>query len=134
MPTLTSRIQDFSAKWPFFGFLGVGAISTVIDFVVSHGAVILHVPDTYAAVLGFLAGLVNGYLLNSALVFNSGRTASNSSKYVITSLGGLLIRIGIVQVLDVRTHLLPFSLTWLIAVGVVFVWNYVLSKYWAFKA
>jgi putative flippase GtrA len=114
----------------FLRFAGVGALSTVLDFVVLNVLIFAGASVYLAGALGFFAGFTNGYLLNSQYVF---KKASRSAyvKYFLVSLGGL----GITELLLHLFHVewgLGANVAKLIAVVVVFFWNYGLSKYWVF--
>ena len=127
--TLLGQIKER----PLYAFALVGVLSTTIDLLLFKGLLFLGVWTWLATALGFISGLINGYLLNSAFVFQVNRTVIQSLKYSIVSLGGLLITEGIVLGLSGHSHVLsPFEAK-LVAVGIVFFWNYVLSRRWAFK-
>lgn len=114
----------------FLRFAVVGVLSTVIDFAVLNILLHFHAAVLIAGALGFFAGFSNGYYFNSRYVFKSASSV-RYMKYFVVSLGGL----GITEVLlDIfNVHLgLRANVAKLIAVAVVFFWNYILSKYWAF--
>lgn len=118
---------------PIFVFAAVGLVSTTIDLIVLKSLLLLGVPTWLATALGFSAGLINGYLMNSRFVFRVGRTVAQSVKYTAVSLGGLLITEGIVLGLSDYLELTTQFRAKLIAVVIVFFWNYGLSRVWAFK-
>ena len=128
-----STLLGLIKERPLYAFALVGVLSTTIDLLLFKGFLFLGVWKWLATALGYSAGLLNGYLLNSAFVFQVNRTVIQSLKYGIVSLGGLLITEGIVLGLSGHSHLItPFKAK-LVAVGIVFFWNYVLSRRWAFK-
>jgi len=115
----------------FIRFAGVGAISTLLDFAVYNILLRLHVNVYIAGAIGFFAGFSNGYFMNSRYVF-----AKNSRtmyvKYLTTSLIGLVLTEIILRIMHGELGLSQNGAK-LIAVVVVFFWNYGVSKYWAFK-
>ena len=110
----------------------VGAVSTFFDLVVLKLLLMAGVNVYLATAIGFLVGLTNGYFMNTKLVFKQNRDIGRYAKYFLISLGGLLITEQIIHYLHVREGLevLPSKL---VAVVIVFFWNYILSKLWAFK-
>jgi putative flippase GtrA len=114
-------------------FAGVGASSTIIDIAVLKLLLLLHVNVYVATALGFLAGLTNGYLLNSRYVFTGGMSRRSYTRYFIVSMGGL----GLTELLIFLFHVKIAHLSGLeakvVAIPFVFSWNYSLSKLWAFK-
>jgi putative flippase GtrA len=118
-------------RLPFIRFAGVGALSTIIDFAVYNILLRLGVEVHIAAALGFFAGFTNGYLLNSRYVFSGGSRA-RYIKYLLVSLGGLVLTEIIIDIAHVRGGLSE-NIAKLIAVILVFIWNYFLSKFWAFQ-
>ena len=113
-----------------FGIVGV--CSTTLDVL---SATLLHragMPAALATAIGFLLGFALGFILNSQFVFQTERTLNRTIKYLAISLGGLLISELIIYLLFTHGHL-TFLVSKLIAVVVVFFWNYVLSRIWAFR-
>lgn len=123
-PFLSERLIQFAT---------VGALSTVIDVAVLNLAEYAGLNDYLSTALGFMAGLTNGYLLNSRFVFRHGRTSGNALKYAVVNGIGLGLTELIVFILHGRLglHLNPAKL---MAVAVVFFWNYGMSRAWAFRA
>ncbi len=116
---------------PFVRFAGVGLLSTILDFIVLNLCLRAGASVYVAGFLGFFAGFTNGYLLNSRYVFaHASREAYG--KYFIVSLGGLLLTELFLDIFHVRAGLSENGAK-LIAVVVVFFWNYFLSKSWVFK-
>ena len=130
---LTIYLQEISRKRPIFGFAGVGLISTVLDVLFLKLGLAIHAPLWLATAIGFLVGLMNGYILNSAFVFQKARTGASSIKYALISIGGLGITEVIVQLLTIWHPVLGALQAKLVAVVVVFFWNYILSRLWAFR-
>jgi putative flippase GtrA len=115
---------------PFVRFAGVGLTSTVLDIALLNVFAHFGVAVPVATAVGFLAGATNGYFLNSAFVFQADRTAARYIKYLVVSIGGFIITEFIVNYLHGSFGLNKAKL---VAVVLVFFWNYGLSKVWAFK-
>lgn len=117
----------------------VGAVSTVIDLVLLNGShKIMGNTDSLlwlATAIGFVGGTINGYFMNSRWTFKfntEGQEAKKFSQFAIVSLVGL----GLTELI-VLSFSLKFGLTKniakLIAVGIVFFWNYGANKAWTFR-
>lgn len=126
MKTMVRTVFGYS----IIRFGAVGLISTLIDIgllnLFKHWGASLLV----ATAIGFLAGSVNGYLLNSRYVFQKERSYGAYGKFLLVTFIGLLITEGIVHLLEPG---MSFNKAKLVAVVVVFFWNYAFSKLWAFK-
>jgi putative flippase GtrA len=129
-----TQFKKISSKSSLAGFVLVGALSTIIDFVVLNlFADVLHTEYHIAVALGFFAGLMNGYYLNSMLVFDAARTLRRYTKYAVTSLGGFVLTELIVNFLVEHEHFSSLNKAKLVAAALVLIWNFLLSKFWAFK-
>ena len=115
-----------------FRFAVVGAVSTALDLLVLKLLLFLGVQIYLATAVGFLTGLVNGFLMNSSWVFNKDVQGDYFFKYGVVSLFGLLWTELIIHYLHVEAGYEALSAK-LVAVVIVFFWNYLLSKAWAFK-
>lgn len=115
----------------FIRFAMVGVVSTIIDlallniFYTRIGTSLL-----VATAIGFLAASVNGYLLNSKFVFQREHSYVGYLKFFLVTFIGLLLTELIVHILAPHMN---FNIAKLIAVAIVFFWNYAFSKIWAFK-
>lgn len=116
---------------PIVRFAAVGVLSTLIDIAVLNLLLRAGVHVYLAGALGFAAGFTNGYVLNSRYVFAH---ASRNSyiRYLLVSLGGLIITELILDFLHLQLGV-GVTAAKLVAVGLVFFWNYGLSKVWVFK-
>lgn len=111
----------------------MGVVSTTCDILVLKLLLSLHVDIYVATALGFLCGLTVGFLLNGRYVFKQERTGRRYLKYGLISVGGLLLTELIIHLLHVDFSLMGALAAKLVAVGIVFFWNYGWSKRWAFK-
>lgn len=115
------------------GFALVGFVSTSIDLLVLKVLLVIGVNVYLSTAIGFFSGLVNGYLMNSHFVFRQVKSPGRYFKYVVVSLAGLLWTELIVDWLHVRSGRFSAMGAKLVAVVLVFFWNYLLSRKWAFK-
>lgn len=112
-------------------FAAVGLTSTIIDILLLNlfGLVL----NVYIATgIGFVAGATNGYILNSMFVFKKEKSTNRFTKYFLISLSGLALTEVIIHYVHVDFGL-RLNAAKLVAVGIVFFWNYGWSKFWAFK-
>lgn len=114
-------------------FAGVGVVSTTSDLILLKVLLLLHVNVYVATALGFLLGLTVGFFMNGRFVFKTERTPSRYTKYALISIGGLLLTELIIHLLHIDFELTTAFKAKLVAVAVVFFWNYGWSRFWAFK-
>jgi putative flippase GtrA len=138
MASASSRPAVLSYQWfkqsSFIQFGLVGLVSTAIDTGILELLYPRVLDNVYlATALGFFAGLTVGFLLNSQYVFQKDRTLNRYVKYGLISLGGLLLTELIVHILYVDLAVTTPLKAKLVAVVLVFFWNYTWSKLWAFK-
>lgn len=117
----------------FFKFGAVGFTSTVIDIILLNLSRKAKLPVWAATGIGFLGGSLNGYILNSLFVFHQNYSAVRYQRYFLISFGGLLLTEAIMHTLHVRFKLMSLNKAKLVAVVIVFFWNYGLSKIWVFN-
>lgn len=114
-------------------FGSVGASSTLIDLIFYNIFLSWGINIYLATAAAFMIAFVNGYYWNSRYVFKSKRNLTESGKYLIVTALGLGYTEGIIHLLHVRWAIVGPILAKLVAVVVVFFWNYLMSKKWAFK-
>lgn len=117
----------------FFRFAGVGVVSTLVDVFLLNLLLHLGVETGVAVAVGFLAGATNGYLMNTHLVFRKQVSHRRYLQYLFTSFIGLLLTEYIVDELATRHGWTTTLEAKLVAVVVVFFWNYSASRFWTFK-
>ncbi|MEX1123838.1 MAG: bifunctional glycosyltransferase family 2/GtrA family protein [Patescibacteria group bacterium] len=128
------QAKKFSEGRRVVKFALVGAIGTLLDFAVLNLAIISFELNLYTAVsLGFIAGAVNNYTLNSLWSFEQSLTWRKFYSYVGISLVGLLLS-------NLIVFVFTDGLAWnyngakLVAVAVVFSWNYLMNRQLTFRA
>lgn len=112
-------------------FAGVGAVSTLVDIAVFNLLLIGDFSAYVAAGVGFFAGFTNGYFMNSRYVFKTW-SRGKYIRYLTVSFVGFLLTELIIDLAHYRGGLSE-NVAKLGAVAVVFIWNYLMSKYWAFR-
>ena len=129
-----------------FKYALVGGVSTTIDIVILR---LLHnnlgLVLWLSVALAFLAGTINGYYMNSRWTFGyntKGKEAIKFSQFATVSLIGLGLTELIVnfyvanisQSLSVAGRLISaYMVGKLIAVAIVFFWNFGANKLWTFR-
>lgn len=117
-------------------FALVGSTSTVIDFIILNICIkFLTLTIPFATFWGFIFGTINGYLLNNRWTFGDRNKSANSRdliKYTIISAVGLGLTELIMHQLAVKSDL-HYNLAKLIAVFIVFFWNFFINRAWTFK-
>lgn len=124
----------------------VGAVSTAIDMVILNIIKLFFGwPLWLALALGFLAGTVNGYYLNSRWTFHFDAEGEEGKKFlqfaIVSAIGlGLteLIVNSYVNFIDLGLSffdrdLSSYNVGKLIAVALVFFWNFSANKFWTFR-
>lgn len=126
-------------KIEFIRYGMVGAVSTILDIVVLKSTYYMMHNDVknlwLATALGFIVGTFNGYYMNSRWTFKfntKGKETVKFGQFAVISLVGLGLTELIVLNLSARASL-DETLAKLIAVVIVFFWNYFGNKFWTFR-
>lgn len=137
---LTIRLNSWSGKYrggrselgKLVRFAVVGAIGTTLDYLVlnfTHLA--LGIGLYWALTLGFTIGALHNYLLNSLWSFRQPLGWSKLGQFLCVAIVGLLLNNGIVFLLS-EYGSLHYNLAKLVALCLVFFWNYLANRYWTF--
>lgn len=125
MINLFERILKFGA---------VGVIGMGIDFLITW---LLKerfkVNKFYANACGFSVAVINNYLLNRAWTFND-REPGMLGQFILflsVSLLGLVMNTGVLYLLNEKQRV-PFYLSKILAIVVVFVWNFIANSFFTF--
>ena len=117
----------------------VGAVSTALDYLFLNLSFKFMHNDAgllwLATAIGFGIGMVNGYFMNSRWTFRfntNGQESKKFSQFAVVSLVGLGLTELIVLSLSLKLSL-DKNVAKLVAVAIVFVWNYLANKFWTFK-
>jgi putative flippase GtrA len=117
----------------FLKFCLVGAGNTAVTLLVYWLLLKLNVHYLIAGCLGYLAGMVNGYLLSAKHVFKSARSLSSALRFCAVNLSALIINL---LLLFVFVDVLAFDplLAQALATVINLFYNFTLNKIWTFKA
>lgn len=110
-----------------FGMVGLSGL--LIDFSVTYFfKEQLHFNPYLANTLGFSFAVVNNYLINRAWTFKSKEQAiiKQFGKFLLIAMIGLGLNTLCIYLLQQQLHL-PFYLAKLIAIIIVFAWNYTIN-------
>lgn len=116
-------------------FAAVGAVVTSIDFATLNFLhLAIKMPVLGATALAFIIATIFSYFGNSRWTFGARRLRGSDVyfKSAFVGFGGLLLTEIIMWALNVRLGLY-YNFAKLIAVAVVFFWNYGLSHQWAYR-
>lgn len=120
----------------FIRFAIVGAIATVIDYLGLNIFLKLGSSLWLATFIGFAGGAVLGYFLNNSWTYKHLDKKGNIwdlTKYVVVAAFGLLWTELIMHYLSVNNSW-NTNLSKLVAVFIVFFWNFFINRIWTFKA
>lgn len=114
-------------------FAGVGAIGTGIHYVILVVlAEAIKTNVVVASSIGAIAGGVFNYIFNYRFTFGSSANhAITSFRYATVISAGFIIN-GIVMALGVRYVDLNYIFIQIFATVIIFLWNFIGSKYWVF--
>jgi dolichol-phosphate mannosyltransferase len=120
----------------------VGLVGTVIDIgiynflIFGAGLASMYVART----ISFIASASNNYILNRKWTFRSQekRVARQFTQFFIVSLIGLGLNLIIMAslqglVYNIQNEILKKNIPVVIAIVIVFIWNYFINKYWTFR-
>ncbi|WP_409978041.1 GtrA family protein [Pseudomonas sp. C9-3] len=117
----------------FFRYVIVGGLGTVSHLAVLAVCVeVLNWQPVVASIAGFISALLVSYNLNYHWAFQSRRSHMEGVwRYIVVSLGGLLLNAGMMSALIKYAHV-NYFLSQLYVVAVVPVCNFIINRYWTF--
>ena len=124
-----------SNRRQFFQFAAVGAVGTVVQYLVLWlGVNFISLSAATSSGTGFILGSIVNYFLNYKFTFNSNKSHIDAaSKYYAIIGVGWCINTGLMWLL--ADHFgFNYWLAQFAATGVAFLWHFSGSKLWAFKA
>lgn len=137
---MTQKIKDLFIKYKqFILFSIVGAGNTIITMLVLYLLnSVLGINYLLSSAIGYMCGVVNGYLWSTFLVFKKQRTANNAIKFIIVNLIVLgvntLLMYLFVDILGIdnvfKLGALPAQA---ITICFTMVLNFTLNKFWTFR-
>ncbi|MBG6236465.1 dolichol-phosphate mannosyltransferase [Pedobacter sp. CAN_A7] len=116
-----------------FGITGMSGM--VIDFSLTWlFKDVLHVNKFLANAIGFSAAVMSNYFINRIWTFqNKAKISKQLAAFITVSIIGLLLNSMVVYVFN-NLLLLNFYLSKIIAVGLVFLWNFSANYFYVFKS
>jgi len=117
-------------------FLLLGLTTTAIDYIVYSVAILLNINYVIAIIMGYSTGLLANYFIGRRYIFTSGAKVGSSSHefaaVVIIAAMGALFNIAIVKLLSYSLFSIDPLYSRVVAIGVVFFWNYFARKLWVY--
>jgi putative flippase GtrA len=117
-------------------FLLLGVVSTLIDYVVYSVLIFAGVDYVAAIIAGYGMGLLANYQIGRRYIFTSGvRVSSTRTEFlavVVIALFGALFNIAIVKLLSYSIWQIDPMISRIVAIGIVFFWNYFARKVWVY--
>ena len=116
----------------FNQFLLLGLFSTAVDYMTYSLLILLSVHYIAAIIVGYSLGLVFNYYMGRKYIFTKGTKLKNTRhefvSVVIIALIGMFLNIIIVKLLSYMIFSLNPLYSRIIAIGIVFFWNFFLRK------
>jgi putative flippase GtrA len=113
-------------------FLLLGVLSTAIDYSVYLFLITLNIHYVSAIIIGYGCGLWANYLIGRRYIFTKGTKLKNTHReflsVVFIAIIGMLLNIVIVKILSYSFWSIDPLYSRIIAIGIVFFWNYILRK------
>ncbi|WP_432708412.1 GtrA family protein [Pedobacter sp.] len=115
-----------------FGITGMSGM--VVDFSLTWlFKDVLHVNKFLANAIGFSAAVMSNYFINRIWTFqNKAKISKQLAAFITVSVIGLLLNSMVIYVFN-NLLLLNFYLSKVIAVGLVFIWNFSANYFYVFK-
>jgi dolichyl-phosphate beta-glucosyltransferase len=114
-------------------FATVGAVGTILDYsVLNFTHLALGFNLYWALTLGFATGAINNYVLNSIWSFRQRLSWVKLGQFLAVALIGLGLNNGIVYLLTEFGDW-HYNLSKLVALAIVFFWNYGANRLWTFQ-
>jgi len=119
----------------FIFFATIGVIGTA-----GHYATLIILVEGFstgpvlASTFGFVVGAFINYILNYRFTFKSNKPHREAlSKFLLVAAMGAGINTGLMYLL-IHQLMLHYFIAQLIATTIVLLWNFLISKYWTFRA
>lgn len=134
---MLERLYNSRFLAQFLKFLLVGVINTIIDVVVyfflTRMIPFLFVYRSLAKTISYSVGVLNSYIWNKSWTFNAEvKFVSSFVPFVVVNVVAVLINTGSMFILYKRWQF-PEMISLVASIGIVFLWNFILSKFVVFK-
>jgi putative flippase GtrA len=147
-----SLIANVQERNRFLKFIIVGAIGTLIDFVIMNFfSKWFGFPLTLAGAISFICAILSNFLWNRFWTYPDSRSrpiTRQMSMFFIVNIAGLAIRLPLLSYLEppiqrlfehlswnisVTPEFLAKNFTLAVAVSVVMLWNFFVNRYWTYN-
>lgn len=121
----------------FIKFCVVGAIAAAINFSLYIALVeLLDWWYIFSSVTGFVVSAIFNFTVNKFWTFKNGDHGRDaviqSIKFFTVTTAGLLMHTALIYAITDVVKI-DYRISWVIATGIVTIWNYSLNKLWTFK-
>lgn len=117
----------------FLNFFLLGGLSTLIDISTYFLLIKLETHYTFAIIIGYTLGFVSNFILGRRYIFTAGKKISKVCVELVfvfsIALVGLLLNMAIVYLLSFSIAKIDPLFSRVVAIGVVFFWNFLARKY-----
>ena len=119
----------------FVRFAAVGLLTTIMDVVLfALFAAALEIPVTPANVMSYSCGIATSFLLNRWWTFASvqqgGTVEVQALRFLASNITGLVLSTILVGLF---VQVFPAMIAKTMSVPIVFIWNYLVARYWVFR-
>ncbi len=116
----------------FFRFIVVGASNTLITYIVYNIVYSFGASPTLSNIIGYVAGIVNGYYWSSKWVFKKDRSHRSAIKFLILGIFCLALSSVLVFLLTHELHV-HARVAPIISIPITMIINFWVNKVWTFK-
>ena len=133
-PILPVHKARYTILSQFLYFSGVGAIGTLVQYVVLIGfAQITDISPVLTSAAGYVLGTFVSYILNYRYTFRSTKNHREAmTKFMAAALVGLILNTFIMAAAT-EYFTLHYLLAQLLATGLVLIWNFPVNLWWTFR-
>jgi putative flippase GtrA len=116
----------------FFKFLGVGVISTIVDWGIYSIMIAIGAPYLIALIPAYSSGAVVNFILNKNKTFQNKSKSVAQPLIFISIAAGMLLASGFILYYFVNILHYTYILSRIITTGIIFVCNFILHKFITF--
>ena len=131
-PSLLARATRLPVDQTILRFTAVGLLTTLLDIGLFGGLTrMAGLAPAVANLASYSCGIVTSFALNRVWTFGAADRAGAKAfaRFVASNAAGLALSTAIVATLST---FLPSLFAKIVSVPIVFVWNYLLARYWVF--
>ena len=121
----------------FIKFCVVGVISALINFVLYISLTeFLGFWYIISSIIGFIVSAIFNFSVNKFWTFKNGDNGRDAVvqliKFLTITVSGLIIHIVLIYLITDGVGI-DYRISWVLATGIVTIWNYTFNKKWTFK-